>query len=76
MPGTRKSSSVESLLEELDEEQRSIWEHRFLGDEAFVRAYRYAKSKGNGPKGCLVYADAHAEHHENSDTPVVQKTDA
>ena len=77
MAGTRKKpesekSQAEEFIAQLDEEQTDIWEHRFSSG-AFVRAYAWAAKKGNGPKGCLVYADAHENDFEDSESPVVQK---
>ncbi len=67
--------TVEELLDELDDEQLDIWEHSFQ-EEPFVRAYKWAKRKGNGPKGCLVYADSHDADFENTDHPVVKRDDS
>jgi hypothetical protein len=62
----------DAFLRELDEEQTDIWAHRFESD-AFVRAFAWARKRGNETKGCLVWADAHELEYSDSDEPVVQK---
>lgn len=74
----------ESILKELqdmdgepdDEDEdtyfMSVWSHR-VEDEAFVRAFAWARKKGNELKACLIFADAHELAFEDSDTPVVKK---
>lgn len=62
-------ASKEEFLKELNEEQEEIWAHRFESD-AFVRAFAWARYKGNETKACLIYADAHEDNHEDSDEPV------
>lgn len=48
---------------------RDLWEHR-TQSESFVRAFAWARKRGNQLKGCLTYADAHELNHEDSDAPV------
>jgi len=87
MAGTRKAAAekpavtAESIHEELvkmdgeleDPEEGylvSVYGHR-VESEAFVRAFAWARKKGNELKACLIYADAHEGDFEESDTPVV-----
>jgi hypothetical protein len=59
----------DAFLKELDEEQTDIWAHRFES-EAFVRAFAWARRRGNETKACLVWADAHELAYTDSDEPV------
>lgn len=74
MAGKRKepASEKDEFLAELDEEQADIWAHRFESD-AFVRAYAWARKRGNETKACIIYADAHELDFEESDEPVVKR---
>jgi len=49
-----------------------VWAHRFEQD-GFVRAFQWARIRGNELKGCLVFADAHELNFEQSVEPVVKK---
>jgi hypothetical protein len=79
-PGEVTSETILAELERFDvtntdpekEEStymRDIWAHR-VESESFVRAFAWARKRGNGLKGCLIYADAHELNHEDSDEPV------
>ena len=68
-PLSPADAGKDAFLKELDEYQMDIWAHRFESD-AFVRAFAWARKRGNETKGCLVYADAHELNHESSDAPV------
>ena len=59
-------------ISELDEFQTEVWEHRFENAQ-FVRAFAYARRRGNETKACLIYADAHDLDFEASTEPVVKK---
>src|SRR6187397_1375439 len=56
-------------ISELDEFQLEIWEHRFENPQ-FVRAFSWARKRGNETKACLIYADAHDLDFEGSTEPV------
>lgn len=49
-----------------------VWGHR-LESEPFVRAFAWARKRGNELKACLIYADAHELDFEESDAPVVKR---
>jgi hypothetical protein len=62
----------DAFLSELDEEQYDIWAHRFES-ESFVRAFAWARKRGNETKACLVWADSHELEYSDSDEPVPQE---
>jgi hypothetical protein len=49
-----------------------VYGHR-LEDPAFVRAFAWARRRGNELKACLIYADAHDGDFEESNEPVVKR---
>ena len=82
-PGEVTAESIQAELEKFDIEHtdpdkeestymRDVWAHRAESD-SFVRAFAWARKRGNGLKACLVYADAHELNHEESDEPVAAK---
>lgn len=78
-PEVTAESIVEELkttdgdLEDPEEGQfHTMWAHR-TESEAFVRAFAWARKRGNELKGCLVYADSKELDFEESDTPVVKR---
>jgi len=71
-PLSAADAGKDAFLRELDEYQTEIYAHRFES-EGFVRAFAWARARGNGTKGCLIYADAHELNHESSDAPVALK---
>lgn len=50
----------------------SVWSHR-LESPAFVRAFMWARKRGNELKACLVYADSKELDFEESVAPVVKR---
>ena len=78
-PEVTAESIVEELtkldgdLEDPEEGQfYSTWAHR-VQSEAFVRAFAWARKKGNELKASLIYADSKENDFEESDTPVVNR---
>lgn len=49
-----------------------VYGHR-LDEDAFVRAFAWARKRGNELKACLIYADAHDGDFEASNEPVVKR---
>ena len=66
---------VSSAASDSEEESTyfvDVWGHR-TQSEPFVRAFAWARKRGNELKACLVYADAHELDFEESDAPVVKR---